>query len=191
MFSESNSAKTPLPDIAQPGQAFATFAGGCFWCMQPPFDEIEGVLKTQVGYTGGPRPAPTYEQICTGATGHAEAIRITYDTSRVSYLDLLKTFWRNIDPTTKNRQFYDSGTQYRTSVFYHNEEQHQEAESSKSELEALGRFTSPIVTEIVPAAPFWEAEDYHQQYYVKCPLRYQSYSSGSGRKDYLKRTWET
>ena len=167
----------------------ATFAGGCFWCMEGPFDQLEGVVSTTPGYTGGTEPNPTYEQVSSGKTGHAEAMRVVYDPSKVRYEKLLDVFWRNIDPTTPNRQFADAGTQYRTAVFYRNEEQKQLAIASKDALERSGKFDQPIVTEIVPASAFYPAEEYHQDYYKKNPLRYQFYRIGSGRDGYLKRVW--
>jgi len=167
----------------------ATFAGGCFWCMQPPYDTLEGVRSTTVGYTGGHTPHPTYEQVCTGATGHAEAVEILFDAEAVSYERLLEVFWRSVDPTTKDRQFADAGTQYRTAIFYHSEEQRALAEASKERLARSGRFTGSIVTEIVPASTFYPAEAYHQQYYKTCPIPYQRYRVGSGRETFLKRVW--
>ena len=167
----------------------ATFAGGCFWCMEPPYDTLKGVASTTVGYTGGTKPNPTYEQVCTGKTGHAEAVEITYDSSQISYSQLLDVFWKNIDPTTLNQQFADRGTQYRTAIFYHNEEQKRLAIASKEKWEKSGKFNGPLVTEIVPAFPFYPAEDYHQQYSKKCPLPYQMYKMGSGREGYLKKLW--
>ncbi|MDR4503350.1 MAG: peptide-methionine (S)-S-oxide reductase MsrA [Candidatus Scalindua sp.] len=169
----------------------ATFAGGCFWCMQHPFDELEGVVSTAVGYTGGLKEEPTYEEVCGGETGHTEAIEILYTPSHISYSKLLDVFWRNIDPTTRNRQFADEGTQYRTAIFYHNEEQKRLAEASKSAMEKSGRYEKSIVTEITAATPFYKAEEYHQKYYEKCPLRYKSYKTGSGREHYLEETWKT
>jgi peptide-methionine (S)-S-oxide reductase len=167
----------------------ATFAGGCFWCMQPPFDKLDGVISTTVGYCGGTEENPTYKQVSAGRTGHAEAVEIVYDPSRVSYTDLLNVFWMNIDPTQKNGQFADTGAQYRTAIFYHNKEQKRLAEASKKELKNTGRFSKMIVTEIVPATPFYRAEEYHQDYYKKNPLRYKIYRYGSGRDDYLVRKW--
>ena len=164
----------------------AVFAGGCFWCMQNPYDELKGVVSTAVGYTGGNKDNPTYEEVCAGNTGHAEAIEVLYDPLQISYTELLNVFWRNIDPTTLNRQFADAGTQYRTAIFYHNEEQKQSAESSKQEMESSGNYNDPIVTEITPASAFYKAEDYHQKYYEKCPLKYKMYKSGSGREQYLE-----
>ena len=167
----------------------ATFAGGCFWCMQPPYDKLPGVVSTTVGYTGGTKAHPTYEEVCTGETGHAEAVEIVYDGSKVSYSQLLDVFWRSIDPTTLNQQFADRGTQYRTAVFYHNEEQKRLAIASKEELGKSGKFKKPIATEIVPASTFYPAEDTHQGYYKKCPIPYQLYKVGSGREGYLKKVW--
>jgi peptide-methionine (S)-S-oxide reductase len=167
----------------------ATFAGGCFWCMQPPFDKLDGVISTTVGYCGGKKENPTYKQVSAGRTGHAEAIEILYDPSRVSYTELLNVFWMNIDPTQENGQFADIGAQYRTAIFYHSEEQKRLAEASKKELKNTGRFSKEIVTEIVPATPFYRAEEYHQDYYKKNPLRYKIYRYGSGRDDYLVRKW--
>lgn len=167
----------------------ATFAGGCFWCMQHPFDQLEGVVSTAVGYTGGSTEHPAYEEVCSGRTKHAEAIEILYDPSRISYSALLEVFWRNIDPTAIDRQFADVGSQYRTAIFYHSEEQKKLAESSKKELEKSGKFNKPIVTEIVPASEFYKAEEYHQKYYEKNQAHYKRYKYGSGRDQYLKETW--
>ncbi len=170
----------------------ATFAGGCFWCMQHPFDELTGVVSTAVGYTGGQKGnPPTYEEVCAGKTGHAEAIEIQYDSSQIIYSRLLDIFWKNIDPTTLNKQFADVGTQYRTAIFYHNEEQKQLAEASKEETDMSGIYDKPIVTEITKASTFYKAEEYHQKYYEKCPVRYKLYKSGSGRNQYLENIWET
>jgi methionine-S-sulfoxide reductase len=167
----------------------AVFAGGCFWCMQNPYDELKGVVSTAVGYTGGNKDNPTYEEVCAGNTGHAEAIEVLYDSSQISYAELLNVFWRNIDPTTLNRQFANVGTQYRTAIFYHSEEQKQSAESSKQEMERSGIYDDPIATEITPASTFYRAEEYHQKYYEKCPLKYKMYKSGSGREQYLEDMW--
>jgi len=168
------------------GRHIATFAGGCFWCMQPPFDNLDGVVSTKVGYTGGSKENPTYEEVCSGTTGHAEAVQVVYDSSKVTYEQLLDVFWRNVDPTTVNRQFADRGTQYRTAIFYHTEEQKRLAEESKKGLDTSGRYDRPIVTEIVRAGKFYEAELYHQKYYLKQPAHYKRYRAGSGRQDYLK-----
>ncbi|MBI5449933.1 MAG: peptide-methionine (S)-S-oxide reductase MsrA [Gammaproteobacteria bacterium] len=169
--------------------SIATFAGGCFWCMQPPFDQLAGVLATEVGYSGGTVPNPSYQQICSGTTGHAEVIQVRYDAARVSYQQLLDCFWHNIDPTVVDRQFVDTGSQYRTVIFYHDEAQRQLAEHSKRELQQSGRYPQPIVTSIIAAMPFYPAEDYHQDYYQKCPLRYQNYHHHSGRDEFLDKVW--
>jgi methionine-S-sulfoxide reductase len=167
----------------------ATFAGGCFWCMEPPFEKLPGVLSVTSGYTGGRTENPTYEEVSSGRTGHAEAVEILYDPVKISYARLLDVFWRNIDPTTKDRQFVDIGSQYRTAIFYHSEEQRRLAEESKKQLEASGRFGKPIVTEIVPAGKFTPAEEYHQDYYKKSATRYKFYRFNSGRDQYLDRIW--
>ncbi len=167
----------------------ATFAGGCFWCMQPPFDKLPGVISTTVGYAGGKKNNPTYEEVCSGATGHTESIEVTFDPSQVSYNGILDVFWHNIDPTTLNKQFADTGTQYRTAIFYHNEEQKKLAEASKEKLDKSGVFGQPIVTEITPVSRFYPAEEYHQKYYEKNPVRYKFYRFGSGRDAYLKKVW--
>ena len=167
----------------------ATFAGGCFWCMTPPFENTKGVTKVVAGYTGGTTKNPTYEEVCTGETGHAEAVEVTFDPAIVSYDHLLDVFWRNIDPTTENAQFADHGTQYRTAIFFHDDEQKRLAEASRDRLAKSGKFSSPIVTEIVPAGPFYPAEDYHQDYYKKNPFRYNAYKVGSGRAGFLQRMW--
>jgi len=178
-----------LPDSAEGKLEKATFAGGCFWCMEPPFDKLEGVTSTTAGYTGGEERNPTYKEVSSGKTGHAEAVEIMYDPSRISYAELLKVFWRNIDPTQVNGQFVDKGRQYRTAIFYHNDEQNRLALSSKEEIEKSGPFDQKIVTEIVPAGEFYRAEEYHQDYYQKNPIRYKFYRYGSGRDQFLKRRW--
>jgi methionine-S-sulfoxide reductase len=167
----------------------ATFAGGCFWCMQPPFDKLDGVISVTVGYTGGSEKNPTYEQVSSGKTGHAEAIEILFDPSKISYSALLDVFWRNIDPTQSDGQFVDRGRQYRSAIFYQNEEQRRLAEASKEALEKTDIFRANIVTEILPAGPFYPAEEYHQDYYEKNPLRYKYYRYGSGRDGYLEKQW--
>jgi peptide methionine sulfoxide reductase msrA/msrB len=169
--------------------AIATFAGGCFWCMEPPFEKLDGVSEVLSGYAGGTEINPTYEQVSSGNTGHAETVQIKYDPKKVTFQKLLETFWQNIDPTQVNGQFADRGRQYRTAIFYHNEEQKKLAEESKAALIKSGKFDQPIVTEIVPATPFYPAEEYHQDYYKKDPLRYRSYKSGSGRQGYIEKTW--
>ncbi len=167
----------------------ATFAGGCFWCMQPFFDHLKGVKKTVVGYTGGHVANPTYEYVSSGGTGHAEAIEITFDPQEVAYEKVLNIYWHNIDPTQVNGQFVDEGTQYRTVIFYHTPEQQRIAEASKMKLQVSGKFDKPIVTAIEPAGPFYPAEDYHQEYYQKSPLRYNMYHAGTGREEYKEKIW--
>jgi len=172
-----------------PGDAVATFAGGCFWCMEPPYDKLPGVVATISGYTGGRKPNPTYEEVSSGSTGHAESVTVVYDPKKVTYEKLLDVFWHNIDPTVKDRQFCDGGNQYRTAIFYHDEAQRKAAEASKAALEKSRPFKEPIVTEIVMAGPFYPAEDYHQDFYMKNPVRYQLYRSGCGRDARLKQLW--
>ena len=167
----------------------ATFAGGCFWCMEPPYDKLEGVHKTIVGYTGGQKKNPTYQEVTTGTTGHAEAVEVYFDPSVISYEKLVDTFWRNINPTTIDKQFADEGSQYRTAIFYHDEKQKAIAEASKKKLEDSGKYKEPIVTQVVPASTFYPAEEYHQDYYQKNGLHYKMYRIGSGREGYLKKTW--
>jgi len=167
----------------------ATFAGGCFWCMEPPFDELPGVVSTTSGYTGGHKKNPTYEEVSTGGTGHTEAVEILYDPAKISYAQLLDVFWRNIDPLTPNRQFCDVGPQYRAAIFYHDREQKQLAEASRSALEKSGRFDRPIVTEIVAASAFYKAEEYHQDYYKKNPIRFKFYKFNCGRARRLEELW--
>jgi len=183
VMSEPVAKKTPQTEIA-------TLAGGCFWCMQPPFDSTKGVLLTRVGYVGGHTKNPTYADITTGKTGHAEAIEIVFDPSLISYSNILDIFWKNIDPTTLNQQFADKGTQYRTAIFYHSDLQKKHAEASKKALDATQRYDKKIVTEITPVSQFYVAEDEHQKYYEKNVLHYQFYKVGSGRDAYLKRVWK-
>ncbi|MEK3723886.1 peptide-methionine (S)-S-oxide reductase MsrA [Paenibacillus sp. FSL H8-0034] len=172
-------------------QELATFAGGCFWCMVSPFEELPGIIKVVSGYTGGHTVNPTYEQVCSETTGHAEAVQITFDPAVFPYTKLLDTFWQQIDPTDAGGQFHDRGGSYRTSIFYHNEEQRVQAEASKQALEQSGRFDRPVVTPIVPATEFYEAEEYHQGYHHKNPLRYKSYRKGSGREAFIQNHWNT
>lgn len=167
----------------------ATFAGGCFWCMEHPFDELPGVVSVTSGYTGGHTKNPTYEEVSAGASGHAESVQIVYDPERISYEKLLEVFWHNIDPTAKDRQFCDEGNQYRSAIFYHNEEQHRLALQSKAALEKNKPFKGPIVTEIVQATEFYPAEEYHQHYYRKNPIRYKFYRFSCGRDKRLKELW--
>jgi len=167
--------------------SIATFAGGCFWCMQPIYDNQEGVVKTVVGYTGGEEENPTYEEVSSGNTGHAEAVEVYYNPDQVSYDKLLEIFWKNIDPTVKDKQFCDTGKQYRSAIFTHNEQQYQKALASKKRL--LDHFDH-IYTEITPAGPFYPAEEYHQNYYLKNPFRYKVYRYLCGRDKRLKTLWD-
>ncbi len=169
--------------------ATATFAGGCFWCMEPPFDALDGVVSTTSGYTGGAKADPTYEAVSAGGSGHAEALKIVYDPAKVSYEKLLEVFWHNIDPTTRNGQFCDRGSQYRSAIFTNDESQQRLAEASKQALEQAKTLPGPIVTEIVVAGPFYAAEEYHQDYYTKNPLRYRYYRHGCGRDARLRELW--
>lgn len=168
----------------------ATFAGGCFWCMEPPFEKLDGVVKVISGYTGGQKENPTYEEVSSGTIGHYEAIQITYDPEKVSYEELLDVFWKNIDPTDAGGSFADRGPQYSSAIFYHSEEQGRMAELSKERLEKSGVFDRPIVTKIIKFEKFYKAEDYHQDYYRKNPIRYKFYRAGSGRDSFLEKAWK-
>lgn len=168
---------------------FATFAGGCFWCMVKPFDETPGIESVISGYTGGHVVNPTYEQVCSETTGHIEAVQITFDDELYSYEQLLSTFWTLIDPTDAGGQFYDRGESYTTAIFYHNDEQRDLAERSKADLQASGKFEKPIAVKILPASTFYPAEDYHQYYYKKNPMHYERYAVGSGRKAFQETHW--
>lgn len=167
----------------------AVFAGGCFWCMEAPFDKLPGVVSVTAGYTGGHSKNPTYKEVSAGGTGHAEAVQIVYEPSKISYRALLAVFWRNIDPTVTDRQFCDVGHQYRAAIFYRGEEQHKAALQSKAALERSRPFREPVVTEVTPATEFYPAEEYHQHYYKKNPLRYRYYRNGCGRDKRLKDLW--
>lgn len=164
----------------------AVFAGGCFWCMQPPFEELEGVISITVGYTGGSKVNPTYKEVSAGGTGHAESVQVVFDPARISYEKLLEVFWENIDPTVKDRQFCDYGHQYRTAIFYYNDEQKRLAEASKEKI--VKRFGA-VYTEIVPASTFYPAEEYHQDYHKKNPIRYNYYRTTCGRDRRLEELW--
>ena len=166
----------------------ATFAGGCFWCMEPPFDKLKGVTATTSGYIGGTKKKPTYAEVSRGLTGHAEAVRVTYDPEKVTYSKLLEVFWHNIDPTTPNRQFCDVGSQYRPAIFYHDETQRRLAEESKQALEQSRRFPK-VAVEIAPAGDFYPAEDYHQDYYIRNPREYHEYRYRCGRDERLRDLW--
>ncbi len=187
----SNEQAQQRPQTAPPSDPAtlqkATFAGGCFWCMEPPFEKLRGVVDVVSGYTGGTGPNPTYENYAD--TGHIEAIEVTYDPAQVTYEQLLKVFWRQIDPTDADGQFVDRGPEYRSAIFYRDEEQKRLAEESKEELAASGRFDEPIVTEILPASTFYRAEDYHQDYYKEHSIRYKFYRGRSGRDDFLDDAW--
>ncbi|MFO1323880.1 MAG: peptide-methionine (S)-S-oxide reductase MsrA [Burkholderiales bacterium] len=182
-------AVAQAPKAPPAGTEVATFAGGCFWCMEPPYDKQEGVISTTSGYMGGTVKNPTYQEVSAGGTGHAEVVQVVYDPKKVSYEKLLEIFWHNVDPTVKDRQFCDVGTQYRTAIFVHTDEQRQLAEKSKALLAMTKPFKDPIVTPIVAATEFWPAEEYHQDYYVKNPLRYNYYRTGCGRDARLKALW--
>jgi len=177
------------PHQAAPQLMKATFAGGCFWCMEHPFDQLPGVVSVLSGYTGGQVKHPSYEQVSAGRTGHAESVQVIYDPARISYQKLLDTYWHNIDPTVKDRQFCDAGHQYRSAIFYYNEEQHRLALQSRDALERNKPFKGAIVTEIVPAGEFYPAEEYHQHFYKKNPIRYHYYRSRCGRDERLKELW--
>jgi len=168
----------------------ATFAGGCFWCMVPPFEKLDGVREVISGYTGGYKDNPTYEEVSSGKTGHVEAIEVTFDPSKVSYEKLLDVFWRQVDPTDPGGQFVDRGSQYRSVIFFHNPEQKTMAEKSKEALAKSGRFSKAIATEVLPAGKFYRAEEYHQDYWKKNPIRYKFYRYNSGRDQFLKKVWE-
>ena len=167
----------------------AVFAGGCFWCMQEPFDHVKGVTKTVVGYTGDEKENANYTAVSAHKTQHREAIELTYDPAQVSYEQLLDVFWRNINPTQGDGQFHDIGLSYQAAIYYGNEEEKKVAAASKEKLAKSGRFQQPIVTEILPAKPFYPAEDYHQKYYEKNPAAYEAYHVGSGRVSYLAKIW--
>ncbi len=177
------------PESQNPKLGKATFAGGCFWCMQPAFDRLEGVISTTVGYTGGSRKNPTYEEVSTGRTGHVEAIQIVYDTTKVTYAELLDVYWMSIDPTTVNRQFYDTGTQYQTVIFYNNDQEKKLALESKQKLDQSGKFGKSIATKILEASPFYTAEEYHQKYYQKNPEFFERYEKESERTKFLEKLW--
>jgi peptide-methionine (S)-S-oxide reductase len=179
----------PQAAAQAPKPAVATFAGGCFWCMEPPFDKLPGVISTTSGYMGGKKRYPTYEEVSAGWTGHTEVVQVAYDPAKVSYDQLLEVFWRNIDPTVKDKQFCDEGSQYRTAIFVHDDAQLKAAEASKAALDRTKPFKDALVTPIQLAGEFWPAEDYHQDYYLKNPVRYGYYRTGCGRDARLKQLW--
>ncbi|MDA3868949.1 MAG: peptide-methionine (S)-S-oxide reductase MsrA [Gammaproteobacteria bacterium] len=175
--------------LAADDRSLATFAGGCFWCMEPPFDKLDGVLSTTSGYTDGHRKNPSYEEVSAGGTGHTEAIQIEYDPTKISYAQLLEVFWKNIDPTTRDSQFCDHGSQYRSGIYYHNASQRAAAEASLKALQQNKPFEAAIVTELDAASTFYPAEDYHQDYYLKNPIRYKYYRYRCGRDQRLEQLW--
>ena len=181
--------KPAAPAARSGSTATATFAGGCFWCTESDFDKVDGVISTISGYIGGKTANPNYESVSAGNSGHAEAVQVMYDPSKVTYSKLLEVYWRTIDPTTKDRQFCDSGSQYRTAIFVHDEQQREQAEASKKALSANKPFREPIVTEIVNAIAFYPAEEYHQNYHTKNPVRYKFYRLNCGRDARLKQLW--
>ncbi|MBI3610377.1 MAG: peptide-methionine (S)-S-oxide reductase MsrA [Nitrospirae bacterium] len=178
-----------MPKDATADLEKATFAGGCFWCMEHAFDKLDGVVSTTSGYTGGRKENPTYKEVSAGGTGHAEAVEILYDPKKISYEKLLDVFWRNIDPTAADHQFCDQGRQYRSEIFYHNDDQRQLAERSRAAIERTKSFKEPIVTKITPASTFYKAEEYHQGFYEKNPIRYKFYRHTCGRDQRLKELW--
>lgn len=185
----ASNAETGNTQTQGTGTATATFAGGCFWCMEGPFDKLDGVISTTSGYTGGTLKNPTYKQVSRGGTGHAEVLQVIYDPERISYTELLDVFWHNIDPTRVDGQFCDGGNQYRSEIFYHDTEQQRQAMQSKTALMEQKPFKDPVLTEITEATIFYPAEDYHQDYYLKNPVRYKFYRYGCGRDSRLEELW--
>jgi peptide methionine sulfoxide reductase msrA/msrB len=191
-FQKSNNLQEKMDttmDKKQKNLSEATFAGGCFWCVESDFEKFDGVVEALSGYAGGQMENPTYSEVSAGGTGHAEVVRVLYDPQKITYDELLDIFWQHVDPTDPGGQFVDRGSQYRSAIFYHDEEQKRLAEESKRKLESSGRFKKTIETEIVPLSEFYEAEDYHQDYYKKSPLRYKFYRFNSGRDQFLKKAW--
>jgi len=184
-----DAADAPAKIVAPPGAASAVFSGGCFWCIQPPFDEAKGVYITYVGYCGGKTQNPTYDEVSTGETGHRESIEVFYDPSKITYKQLLDIFWHNINPTQSDGQFFDVGSQYTTAIYYSNDKEKSQAIASRDALQKSGKFTEPIATKIIPLDKFWPAEEHHQEYSHKDPANYQEYHTGSGRDDYFQQTW--
>ncbi len=191
-FGSSNGERTEIRSVVDEGHSKwpqATFAGGCFWCVDSDFEKVNGVVDVISGYTGGRTENPTYEEVSSGKTGHVEAVQVIYDPAKVSYEQLLDYFWRHVNPTDPGGQFVDRGEQYRSVIFYHDEEQKAAAEESKRKLESSGRFDKPVVTEIVAFSKFYPAEEYHQDYYKKNPIRYHYYRFNSGRDQFLAKIW--
>ena len=187
---QHKSGKSTTMNDVNPNLKIATLAGGCFWCVESDFEKVDGVVKAISGYTGGKSENPTYKEVSAGGTGHIEAVQVYYDPDSISYKELLDVFWRHVDPTDPGGQFVDRGAQYRTAIFYHDEEQLETALESKKELEASGRFNKPIATEIIEFKKFYEAEEYHQDYYKKSALRYKFYRYNSGRDQFLAKAWK-
>ena len=179
----------PAKIVPPPGASAAVFSGGCFWCIQPPFDDAKGVLVTYVGYTGGTTQNPSYEEVSGGDTGHRESIEVFYDPAKISYKQLLDIYWHNINPTQADGQFYDIGSQYTTAVYYANDQEKREATESRDALQKSGKFNAMIATKILPLGKFWPAEERHQKYSVKNPDHYEDYHAGSGRQSYFQETW--
>ncbi len=184
--SAEEKARAEKPESA----AVATFAGGCFWCVESDFEKVDGVYQAISGYTGGNKPNPTYEEVSSRKTDHLEAVQVVYDPEKISYEELLDVFWRHVDPTDPGGQFVDRGPQYRTAIFYHDDEQRRIAEKSKERISETGPFEKPVVTEIVPFKAFYKAEDYHQDYYRKNPFRYSFYRYNSGRDQFVESAWK-
>lgn len=189
VFAGPAAAQGPLKPAAKGDTAKATFAGGCFWCMEEVYDKVPGVISTTSGFIGGQVKNPTYEQVTTGRTGHAEAVQVEYDPAKVSYARLLEVYWRNVDPTQKDGQFCDYGSHYRTAIFFHDAEQRKLAEASRAALQKSKPFKGEIVTEITKASEFYPAEGYHQDYHLKNPSRYKFYKTGCGREARLQQLW--
>ena len=189
VLAQAGSEKAGFAEPMREGLKRATFAGGCFWCMEPPFEKLKGVVSVTSGYTGGSKVDPAYEEVSAGGTGHTEAVEVLYDPQVVSYEKLLDVFWRQINPTDDGGQFADRGSQYRTGIFYHDEQQQLIAEKSRKAIGNSRRFSAPIVTPVEPAVKFYVAEQYHQDYYIKNPVRYKLYRYGSGRDRFLDKTW--
>ncbi len=188
-YAQNSAPKNQLAPAVTGKVEVATFAGGCFWSMQTPFDHTNGVVSSAVGYTGGTEKNPTYEQVSSRTTGHRESVQVTFDPAQITYDQLLDVYWRSFNPTQANGQFADIGPQYRAAIFYHSAEQKRAAEQSRERLGKSGRFKLPIVTEILPASQFWPAEEEHQKYYQKNPVHYNLYEVGSGRAGFLKSIW--
>jgi len=189
LLSIGSASRITHADTSSANLPKATFAGGCFWCMQYAFDHVPGVVATKVGYTGGSKTNPTYEEVGSGTTGHSESIEVTFDPAKTTYGKLLDVFWHNVDPTTRDREFCDVGNEYQDIIFFHDPEQESEAKESEAEIEKTKPFKDPIVAQIVPASTFYPAEEYHQKYYLKNPVRYKFYHYNCGRAQRLRELW--